>query len=96
MVGIVQAKIEMTDRLVDFGYCEITTRKRSILGMAGTAARGHQFHYSRCTGSGGDVYTVRQGERLYAEGFLFPNGLASYVHLHFLSNPALAGNMLHS
>jgi len=67
----------------------------TILGIAGTVARGHQFHYSRCAGWGGDLYTVRQGERLYTEGFEFANGLASYVHLHFLSNPALARNMLH-
>jgi cobyrinic acid a,c-diamide synthase len=25
MVGVVPAKVEMTDRLVDFGYCKITT-----------------------------------------------------------------------
>ena len=96
MVGIVPAKIEMTNRLQDFGYSEVTTRKHSILGAAGTSARGHQFHYSRCAGERGDLFTVRQGDRIYSEGFAFPNGLASYVHLHFLSNPVLVGNMLHS
>jgi len=96
MVGILPARIEMTDRLVDFGYCEITTHEDSILGSAGTIARGHQFHYSRSCGSHGNLYEVRQGERSYQEGFCFANGVASYVHLHFLSNPALARNMLHS
>src|SRR5262249_24342600 len=46
MVGVVPVKIEMTDRLVDFGYCEITTTGTSILGPAGTAARRPQFRYS--------------------------------------------------
>ena len=95
MAGIVPAKIEMTGHLVDFGYCEITTRQDSVLGPAGTTARGHQFHYSRCPRVG-DAYSVRQGPREYSEGFSFPNGIASYIHLHFLSNPAIARNMLHS
>ena len=96
MVGIVPAKIEMTDRLVDFGYCEITTTVTSILGSAGTTARGHQFHYSRPSGPRGEAYRVRQRNREYSEGFVFPNGIASYIHLHFLSNPAIAINMLQS
>ena len=96
MVGILPIKIQMTDRLIDFGYCEITTRADSILGPAGLTARGHQFHYSRAVGGTGEAYGVRQGRREYSEGFLFPNGLASYIHLHFLSNPAIARNMLES
>jgi cobyrinic acid a,c-diamide synthase len=96
MVGVVPAKIEMTDRLVDFGYCEVTTRTDSILGLAGTTARGHQFHYSRAAvvTPGSAAYMVRQGGREYPEGFVFPNGIASYIHLHFLSNPVIARNML--
>ena len=96
MVGVIPARIEMTERLVDFGYCEIRTNSQSILGPAGTVARGHQFHYSRCVGCNGQAYTVQQGLREYREGFILPNGIASYVHLHFLSNPDLAGNMLNS
>src|SRR5438128_130224 len=95
MVGIVPVRIEMTGRLVDFGYCEIRTNSDSILGPRGTTARGHQFHYSRSTGSG-NGYSVKQGHREYSEGFIFPNGIASYIHLHFLSNPDLARNMLNS
>jgi len=97
MAGVLPAEIEMTGRLVDFGYCEITTKSPSILGPSGTAARGHQFHYSRMKeGPDASAYEVRQGGRRYAEGFLLPNGVASYIHLHFLSNPVLARNMLNS
>jgi len=95
MVGIVPVQIEMTGRLVDFGYCEIRTNSDSILGPRGTTARGHQFHYSRSTASG-NGYSVKQGQREYSEGFIFPNGIASFIHLHFLSNPDLARNMLNS
>jgi len=96
MAGVLPTKIEMTDRLVDFGYCEITTRVASIFGPAGITARGHQFHYSRAVGGTAEAYTVRQCRREYSEGFVFPNGIASYIHLHFLSNPAIAKNMLQS
>jgi len=97
MVGILPVKITMTDHLVDFGYCEITTRADSIFGKAGISARGHQFHYSRAVGNANAAaYAVRQGGREYSEGFIFPNGIASYIHVHFLSNPAIAQNMLQS
>jgi cobyrinic acid a,c-diamide synthase len=97
MVGILPVKIAMTDHLVDFGYCEITTRGDSIFGKAGISARGHQFHYSRAVGNANAAaYAVRQGVREYSEGFILPNGIASYIHLHFLSNPAIAQNMLQS
>ncbi len=96
MAGVLPTEIHMTDRLVDFGYCEITTRENSVLGPAGTKARGHQFHYSNATQSGDDLYDVIQGSRRYSEGFRLANGTASYIHLHFLSNPAIARNMLNS
>lgn len=97
MAGVLPADIKMTGKLADFGYCEITTAAHSILGPPGTTARGHQFHYSRLSGGpAGAAYSVRQGARQYIEGFLLPNGIASYIHLHFLSNPSLARNMLES
>src|SRR5437660_9125672 len=97
MAGILPTEIHVTNQLVDFGYCDVTTRVPSILGPAGTRARGHQFHYSKCaTAADIPIYTVRQGEREYSEGWRFTNGIASYVHLHFLSNPAVVRNMLES
>jgi len=95
MVGILPTDIHLTDRLVDFGYCDITTRQASIFGPADTAIRGHQFHYSKATTAAPDpVYNVKQRTREYAEGWLLPNGIASYVHLHFLSNPSIVRHML--
>jgi cobyrinic acid a,c-diamide synthase len=97
MVGVIPTEIQLTDRLIDFGYCEINTTQPSILGPAGTHLRGHQFHYSQCAPtSNNPVYMVRQRNREYREGWIFPNGIASYVHLHFLSNPAVAQSVLES
>jgi cobyrinic acid a,c-diamide synthase len=95
MVGAIPTRIEMTGRLVDFGYCDVSTEHDSILGPAGLEARGHQFHYSRSTDeSAAPLYCVRQRTRRYREGFRLLNGVASYVHLHFLSNRRLAENLL--
>jgi len=97
MVGILPTEIRLSDRLVNFGYCDVTTTQPSILGPAGTRVRGHQFHYSRCEPlSVTPVYAIRQGAREYGEGWVLPNGLASYVHLHFLSNPTIVRNVLES
>jgi cobyrinic acid a,c-diamide synthase len=97
MVGIFPTEIRMTGRPVDFGYCEVTTTKPSLLGPAGTMMRGHQFHYSQPTvHSPEPLYAVRQGGRQYAEGWTLPNGVASYVHLHFLSNPDVVWTVLES
>ena len=47
MLGIVPLAIEMTDRLVDFGYVTVTFTQDCLLGPRGTTIRGHSFHYSR-------------------------------------------------
>ena len=97
MVGILPTEIEMTNGPVDFGYCEVSTLKPSIFGSPGTTLRGHQFHYSRATRSSDDpIYAVRQGVREYREGFALENGIASYIHLHFLSNPDAVLSVLQS
>jgi cobyrinic acid a,c-diamide synthase len=96
MVGILPTRIEMTSRPVNFGYCDLTTGCDSILGPAETHARGHQFHYSEAKSESPEsLYRVHQRTRDYQEGFVLPNGVASYVHLHFLSNPQIACNLLH-
>jgi cobyrinic acid a,c-diamide synthase len=97
MVGVFPTEIQLTDRPVDFGYCEITTTKKSIFGPAGMRLLGHQFHYSKCTPASPDpVYTIKQTTREYSEGWVLPNGIASYVHVHFLSNPSVVRNVLES
>jgi cobyrinic acid a,c-diamide synthase len=93
-VGIYPVTARMLPRRKALGYRQLETVADSILGPAGTVARGHEFHYSemeelppqleRC-------YRVsRQGVDLGLEGYGVNNCLASYLHLHFGSNPALA------
>lgn len=97
MVGVFPTDIQLEQHPVNFGYSEIITLHPSILGPAGTSIRGHQFHYSKCEPVSPDpIYAIKQRTREYHEGWHLPNGIASYVHLHFLSNPAVLRSVLQS
>jgi cobyrinic acid a,c-diamide synthase len=90
--------MEMTDRLVQFGYVTVEFTEDCLLGRKGTVVRGHSFHHSRIV-SQGEVatsyhvqYSMSGKEEL--EGFRHANVLASYIHLHFRANPAVAENFV--
>lgn len=94
MLGILPLKMEMTSKLVDFGYVTVTFTQNCLLGPPGTTIRGHSFHYSRIC-SDADVATSYQVDfslsgKQQREGFTRGNVLASYVHLHFGANPVVA------
>jgi len=99
MTGVLPLKVRMLPRLKTLGYQEVTLAADGLLGPAGTKARGHEFHYSEIV-SGGDnlarLYrlTARRGGEEASEGFGIHNVLASYVHLHFASNPDLPRHLV--
>jgi cobyrinic acid a,c-diamide synthase len=94
MLGILPLKMEMTSKLVDFGYVTVTFTQDCLLGPRGTIIRGHSFHYSRIC-SDCEVATSYQvgfslSGKQQREGFTHGSVLASYVHLHFGANPVVA------
>ncbi len=76
------------------GYREIRLREECILGSKGDIARGHEFHYSQMVEIPKEfsrLYQVSKGlSDLGTEGYRYKNCLASYIHLHFGSNPGMA------
>lgn len=98
MAGILPFGVQMTDRLVNFGYAEVCLRADCLWGAAGTRARGHSFHCSMIIDSVqmDQTYKVSYtlARREEAEGFHIKNVLASYIHLHFLSCPGLAATFV--
>ncbi|HXW92204.1 MAG TPA: cobyrinate a,c-diamide synthase [Terriglobales bacterium] len=94
MAAVLPLSVEMTERLVNFGYSEVSFTSDCLLGAAGGQARGHGFHCSRIRDAGQleSVYRAKnwRTKREEREGFRRKNVLASYIHLHFLSNPAMA------
>jgi cobyrinic acid a,c-diamide synthase len=98
MVGVLPFGTTLTDRLVRFGYSEVCFTSDCLLGRAGATARGHSFHYSTIDGAPdvACVYRVRStlSGMESTEGYVVGNVLASYIHLHFLSNPELSTNFV--
>ncbi len=100
MVGALPLKSRMLPKLRALGYREIQTRRPGLLGPAGTKARGHEFHYSEVhqadPGLDDRRYQVwsRRGESPHTRAYGLRNILASYLHLHFGSNPELAPSLV--
>ena len=97
MVGVYPTVVHMLPRLAALGYVEVEITRANRLFAAGRA-RGHEFHYSeleRKDFGGGEIKSVYQirkhhSDALRSEGYLYKRCLASYVHLHFGSNPEIA------
>lgn len=94
MVGVLPIKMEMTAKLVHFGYVSVELVQDCMLGSRGTLLRGHSFHYSRIVGeptlpTSYRVHYSLSGQQ-ELEGFGFGNVLASYIHLHFRTAPGIA------
>lgn len=100
MAGVFPCTARMQARFSALGYREARFTADTPLGPQGTAARGHEFHYSSLEAAPDvpAVYSLagRKGPLETPEGFLAGNTLGSYVHLHFASNPALAGNFVNA
>jgi cobyrinic acid a,c-diamide synthase len=98
MAGLLPLSIQMTDRLVQFGYVTVEFTEDCLLGRKGTVVRGHSFHHSRIASQGkvATNYRVRysMSGKEEQEGFRQGNVLASYIHLHFRANPAVAENFI--
>src|SRR5260370_31234722 len=94
MAGVLPFEIEMTGRLVDFGYVNVELTNDCLLGKAGTVLRGHSFHYSRVSNEFqvATNYHVPYSlsGRMENAGYRLGNMLASYVHLHFRAEPDIA------
>jgi cobyrinic acid a,c-diamide synthase len=101
MAGVFPFSVRMLPRLKSLGYREVTLTAPGLLGPAGTTARGHEFHYSEIVGEPIGVprlyrLTPRRGGAAVSEGYRENRVLASYVHLHFGSNPEVARHLVAS
>ncbi len=98
MAGVFPFVTRMKRTRSKLGYREVVLKEDCILGKKGGVLRGHAFHYSEIAGAASDtatqeIYTVKNGygEKLPDEGYRLGKTLASYIHLHFGSNPGIAG-----
>ncbi len=100
MVGVYPTVVRMQSRLRALGYAEVAIPPTKDLFPA-MRVRGHEFHYSElvpdlaCKQTW-TLYQVcqRAAEVTRPEGYVYQRCLASYIHLHFGSNPAFAQQLV--
>jgi len=92
MAGVFPWTSKMFPKLRSLGYREVTAKEMCPFLEKGQKIRGHEFHYSDITPvkETGRAYRITGGKSQSEEGYLYMNTLASYVHLHFASNPDFA------
>lgn len=98
MVGLIPATCEMNHKLQTVGYIEAEALEDNILCLKGDKIQGHEFHFSSMLINENieelfhwafEFTKVRTGIKYHA-GYAKNNILASYLHLHFAGNIALA------
>ncbi|MFJ6081723.1 cobyrinate a,c-diamide synthase [Streptomyces sp. NPDC092369] len=90
MCGVLDASARMTERLT-LGYRDAVAVSDSVLAVAGTRMRGHEFHRTVVEPGAGAVaaWGMRAPTRRL-EGFVQDGVHASYLHTHWASEPGVA------
>jgi cobyrinic acid a,c-diamide synthase len=100
MVGVFDAKVEMTRQLQALGYIELEVIKDTPISPTGGRSRGHVFHFSRVVECNETEFAYRlhknNGIDGGMDGFISGNTLSAYTHLHFASCPDFASNLVES
>lgn len=98
MAGIFPATAKMLKRRKSLGYVEVEAVEDNPLAAKGSRIRGHEFHYSEIDEMPSSVWRVycvnKPGGDSWVEGYRYKNTVASYVHLHFGSNPEWAKGLI--
>jgi cobyrinic acid a,c-diamide synthase len=91
MCGLLPITTEFPGPL-ELAYCEAVTLAGPL--GAGQVVRGHWFHNARASADSADVEAAYEVElisgRRVREGYVVGSVMASWVHLHFRSRPAIA------
>ena len=99
MVNVFPYSTIMDTRIQALGYYTVSARKTNILANRGDEVRGHQFRYSHLKEIP-DLYSRAfslkkdSTAKPMNEGFVYKNVLATYMHLHFGSNPGFANSFV--
>ena len=95
MCGVIPYHTRMTTKVL-LGYREATALQDTPLALAGTPLRGHEFHFSTLLHAPTHPayrWTAHDGSEVL-EGYAHGNVLASYLHLHYGADPALARRLV--
>jgi len=94
MAGVLSFETRMTHGRPQLSYKEILLKEDCIIGKRGYRVRGHEFHYSEKVNRAKNKNTLCSVFFVPGsnsdEGYRIKSTLASYIHIHFGSNPAIA------
>jgi cobyrinic acid a,c-diamide synthase len=104
MVGFLPLETQMFKKFQSLGYVRNEAIKDSPICKKGATLKGHEFHYSKAKLLKRNlknmeyIYKVKRGMGIDGEhdGLLVKKTVASYMHLHVLSYPAMISNFLKS
>ncbi|MFF5774582.1 cobyrinate a,c-diamide synthase [Streptomyces californicus] len=90
MCGVLDAEARMSERLT-LGYRQAVAVSDSVLAVAGTRMRGHEFHRTVLEPGAGatPAWGMHQPERR-VEGYVERGVHASYLHTHWAASPEVA------
>ncbi|MDQ0983771.1 cobyrinate a,c-diamide synthase [Streptomyces sp. V2I9] len=90
MCGVLDAEARMSERLT-LGYRQAVAVSDSVLAVAGTRMRGHEFHRTVLEPGAGatPAWGLHQPERR-VEGYVERGAHASYLHTHWAASPEVA------
>uniref|UniRef100_UPI0034E0417C cobyrinate a,c-diamide synthase n=1 Tax=Streptomyces flavofungini TaxID=68200 RepID=UPI0034E0417C len=96
MCGVLDAQARMSERLT-LGYREAVAVSDSVLAVAGTRTRGHEFHRTTVEpGAGASPAWGLHAPRRRVEGFVQGSVHASYLHTHWAAAPGVARRFVES
>ena len=96
MAGALCGKCEKKERLVRFGYVELSAKRDNLLCAAGECIRAHEFHYYDCTDNG-DAFCAKRPSGAGWECCEATDTLyAGFPHIHFRANPEFARHFIHA
>ena len=87
MVGFIKGKTEKKERLVRFGYAELSAQERNTFLMEEERIKAHEFHYWDSDNNGNAWRATKpSGNRSWECMHVTDTMLAGYPHLYFYSN----------
>ena len=83
MCGALPGRGFRTERLVRFGYLELTAEEDSLLFRAGEKAPAHEFHHWDSTACGSGLRAEKANGKSWRCGAVSGSLYAAFPHLHF-------------
>ena len=91
MAGVLPGDAVRKERLVRFGYAELTADRDSLLFRVGESVPIHEFHYWDSSDNGTDLTATKPlTGRNWSCGFAGERIYAAFPHLYFAGRPELA------